>query len=169
MPRRGASLFTKALVAIGVVAVLGYAVVRFLAVPNERPEVASAVVSAVDQARNAGTVDFRTLTTFDWDRMYAFGAYTSDADVSRVLGFPWGTDENLRLPSDGFVLLIFAKDRGVSGWVVVNDHQSSGPLVQFDDSLLAAPIPRDHAIFRANLRADRTVGGWQIYDLSLSQ
>ena len=82
---------------------------------------------------------------FDWDRMYAFEAYTSDGEVSRVLGFDWGTGSVFRLPSEQFVLLIFATERRVTGWTVLNEYESPSPDVYITP--YGAPIPRDQAIF----------------------
>jgi hypothetical protein len=158
-------LVAGAVVLIAIAVGLWLAVSPFLPDPNEKPELASAVTSAVSEAGDGGIVDIRALTAFEWDRMYSFGAYTSDAEVSETLGFPWGTGDDLRLPSDGFVLLIFAEEQRATGWVILNDYRSSGPLVQFDDALLRMPISRDGAVFRATLRADQTVGGWPIYRL----
>jgi hypothetical protein len=138
----------------------------FRPVPNERSELADAVPSAVGQAGDGGIVDMGALANFDWDRMYIFGAYTPDAAVSETLGFAWGTGDNLRLPNDGFVLLIFAKDQSVTGWAVLNDYQATGPVLQFNESWLETSIRRERATFRATLQPDQTDGGSAIYRLT---
>jgi hypothetical protein len=158
-------LFIGGAIVVALIAVVWLVFSPFRPVANERPELGHAVPSAVSQAGDGGTVDMRALATFDWDRMYVFGAYTSDAEVSETLGFEWGTGDTLRLPNDGFVLLIFAKEQGVTGWAVINDYQSTGPLVQFGDSSLRTPILREQATFRAALQPDRTSGGSAIYRL----
>jgi hypothetical protein len=134
--------------ALAIVLLAGAGVVAYITrdPPDERPEVVAAVYDAVRQAGNGGTVDFRRLTRFDWDRMYAFGAYTTDDEVSETLGFPWGTGSVFRLPNDGFILLIFAREARVTGWAVLNDHQATS-AVYFDDALLDAPIARDASVF----------------------
>src|SRR5438105_1870515 len=87
-------LAAGAVVLIAIAVGLWWAVSPFLPVPSEKRELASAVTSAVSEAGNGGIVDIRTLTAFERDRMYGFGAYTSDAEVSETLGFPWGTGDN---------------------------------------------------------------------------
>lgn len=135
--------------ALAVMALLGLGIVAYIFrdPPDGRPEVAPAVYAAVRQAGNGGTIDFRRLTNFDWDRMYVFGSYTTDDEVSHVLGFTWGTGDNLRLPRDELVMLVFAKDARVTGWVVLNGDVSISPNVYFSQSLIERSIPRDAAIF----------------------
>ena len=134
--------------ALAIVLLAGAGVVAYITrdPPDERPEVVAAVYDAARQAGNGGTVDFRRLTTFDWDRMYVFGAYTDDDRVSKVLGFPWGTSAQFRLPNDEFILLIFAKEARVTGWAVLNDYQATS-RVYFHDSLFETPIARDASVF----------------------
>jgi hypothetical protein len=138
-----------AAVAIVVLAGLGLTAYLLRDPPDERPEVVAALYNAVRQAGYGGTVDFRRLTAFDWDRMYAFGAYTPDDQVSKILGFPWGTGADLRLPNDGFILLIFAKEARVTGWAVLNDYQATS-AVYFHASLLETPIARDASVFEVD-------------------
>jgi hypothetical protein len=151
----GAGLTARKAVVLAIVAtmaIIAGAVVwstlqYFVGPPNQRPEVATSVYAAVVDAADGGTVDMPTAAPFEWDRMYAFGAYTSDDYVSQVLGFSWGTGDSLRLPDDAFLLLIFARERSVTGWVVLNDYQSNGPLVLFDNAILGMPIARADAVF----------------------
>jgi hypothetical protein len=161
IPARRLLGLAAAVAVLAVVAWVGVSayLVLFTEPPNERPEVAASVYAAVVRAGDGGTVDMRTAAPFEWDRMYAFGAYTSDDRVSEVLGFTWGTGEDLRLPNDGFLLLIFARARSVTGWVVLNDYESTGPLVEFDDAVLEVPIARDDAVFRFARDGELTTGG----------
>lgn len=135
-------------VAVVVVAGLGLLAFRFRDPPDERPDVATSLYQATSGAGEGGTVDLGAVAPFEWDRMYAFHAYTDDGRVSEVLGFPWGTGDNLRLPSEQFVLLIFAHEERVTGWTVVNDYESRAPHIYFEDGLYAIPIARDDAKFR---------------------
>lgn len=99
-----------------------------------------------------------TIAPFTWDRMYQFSAYTTDEDVSRMLGFDWGTGDALRLPNDDFVLLIFAAGRHVTGWVIINDYDSTGPVVLFGRDVAGVPIARERAVFRVERLAGSTGG-----------
>jgi hypothetical protein len=135
----------------GIVVVLGLvALAPYLRDPqNERPEVAAALYDAVEVAGNDATVDLGTVTTFPWDRMYVFPAYTHDDDVGDVVGIPWGTGQSSRLPSDGFQLLIFAAGDEITGWVILNDYQTTR-RVSFDQDLVHRRIDRGSARFRVD-------------------
>lgn len=135
------------LILLALAVVLWFTVSPWRPVPNEKPQLAVAVYAAASAAGHQGTVDMRGLTDFEWERMYAFEAYTGDDEVSDTLGFPWGTGDNLRMPNDGFLLLIFAKEREVTGWVILNDYESPGPYVEFADMPFRTAIPRDAAVF----------------------
>jgi hypothetical protein len=129
--------------------------------PNERPEVAAALYDAVESAGNDATVDLGTVTTFPWDRMYVFPAYTHDDDVGDVVGIPWGNGQSLRLPSDEYQLLIFAAGDEITGWVILNDYQTTG-RASFDQELIHRRIDRESARFRVDegvltLAAESTV------------
>lgn len=141
-------LLVGAIIVVAIGAVLWFTVSPFRPVPNEKPQLASAVYVAARAAGEGGTLDMRALTDFEWDRVYTFEAYTSDDEVSETLGFPWGSGQTFRMPNDGFLLLIFAKEQQVTGWVVLNDYESPGPYVQFEDAPFKTPIPRDAAVFR---------------------
>jgi hypothetical protein len=145
MRSQGTSLVRWALIGSLVMTAAGSLLVWKLVGPtDERPEVAASLDQSVLESTD-GVVDLREVAPFDWDRMYAFEAYTSDSDVSRVLGFDWGTGSDFRLPSEQFVLLVFAKERRVSGWTVLNEYSSPDPLVFITP--YGSPIPRDEAIF----------------------
>jgi hypothetical protein len=119
--------------------------------PNERAEVATAISRAVAAAGDGGQVDVGTLAGFDWDRMYAFPAYTDDDRVSEVMGIPWGTGATVtRMPSDEFVLITFALGGGITGWTMLNDYDSTGQHIFFDDALYEKPIRRANAEFRVD-------------------
>jgi len=116
--------------------------------PNERPEIATALSRAVAAA---GEVDIGTLAGFDWDRMYAFPAYTDDDRVSEVMGIPWGTGATVtRMPSDEFVLITFALGDEVTGWTMLNDYDSTGPHVFFEDALYEKRVGRGDVKFRVD-------------------
>jgi hypothetical protein len=114
---------------------------------GERPEVPTALKAAVVRAGEGGRIDLTEAASFAWDRVYAFPAYSTDDDVSRVLGFSWGTGATFRLPNDDFELLIFAKEQQVTGWAVMNDYESRQPVVIFDVGLLERAIPRTDSTF----------------------
>jgi hypothetical protein len=80
--------------------------------------------------------------------MYAFPAYTDDDRVSEVMGIPWGTGATAtRMPSDEFVLITFALGDKITGWAMLNDYDSMGPHIVFDDALYEQPIGRADAEF----------------------
>jgi hypothetical protein len=93
--------------------------------------------------------------------MYVFPAYTHDDDVGDVVGIPWGNGQSLRLPSDEYQLLIFAAGDEITGWVILNDYQTTG-RASFDQELIHRRIDRDSARFRVDegvltLAAESTV------------
>lgn len=139
-------------IAVAVVAGFGLGAYAFRDPPDERRDAATSLYEAVSRAGEGGTVDVSAAVSFEWDRMYAFGAYTPDDRVSEVLGFPWGTGDDLRMPSEQFVLLIFAEENRVTGWVVLNGYDEARPYVYFDDGLYETPIARKVTTFR--LRGD---------------
>jgi hypothetical protein len=141
-------------VGVALVAVAGLALLVYdlRDPPDERPEVATFLYQDASRTGQGGTIDLGIVAPFEWDRMYAFSAYTDDAWVSEVLGFPWGTGATLRMPSEQFVLLIFADGERVTGWTMLNDYESTEPHIYFERGLYETPIARDNATFR--LRGD---------------
>lgn len=133
---------------VGIAVAWIWMVISILSPPNWRPEVAEKLYAAANAAGEGGGINMATVAPFAWDRMYEFEAYTTDENVSRTIGFDWGTGDVARLSNDDFVLLIFAEDRHVTGWVIINDYGSTGPVVTFGADLAGVPIDRDRAIFR---------------------
>jgi hypothetical protein len=81
--------------------------------------------------------------------MHIFPAYTPDDSVGDVVGIPWGTGQSTRLPSDDFQLLIFAAGDEITGWVILNDYQTTR-RASFDEELIHRRIERASARFRVD-------------------
>lgn len=140
------------LIVVGILLVAAFAplIQQLSDPPNERPEVATAIYDAVAEPGEGGTVDIGAVTDFEWDRMYAFPAYTDDDRVSEKMGIPWGTGAVARIPSEQFVLITFALGDEVTGWTILNDYDSTSPHVYFSNGLYENPIPRGDAAFRVD-------------------
>ena len=98
---------------------LSVLILALLAATGCREEGASAVQARLDSAVASGakSFDFGSDPAFDWDRMFVFHPYTSQAEVESALGFKWPDYEDSSIAmSDGVVLILFVKDRSVVDW-----------------------------------------------------
>ena len=139
-------------IVVGIV-VLGAVAVWWISsgVPNERTNVASALAVAVEQVGDGGSVDLRSVASFEWDHAYLFHAYADDARISRTLGISWGTKGDTRMWYGGTVLVVFVSGQSVTGWTILNHSEPAGPLLTFEDALFERPIARDEATFHISL------------------
>ena len=64
---------------------------------NERPDLSQAVDAAVADAGNGGVLDLGSVLPLDWDTVYGFPGYTSDAEISSALGTEFGSSDDSRL------------------------------------------------------------------------
>lgn len=131
---------------------------------GERPELDQTIREAVISAGDKGEVRFSDLGEFDWDSLYAFGAYATDDQVREAIGESWPSGAESRVPSDGLALVVFVHQGQVAAWSVLNETSSLPGAVRFDDTGVA--IPADRARFRAVVR-DQTTQGDPIYYLDL--
>lgn len=97
--------------------IVGIAVyVDFRADENYRQLLRSNLADVIsqNQAGEIPVVDFSTITTFAWDRLYVFGPYTSPEKIDASLGSFWlGSRFTSIKSSDRVTLLIFTKNGNV--------------------------------------------------------
>lgn len=100
-----------------------------------------ALAAAVADGRS--TIRLGQLPNPDWDRVYLFGPFTSEATIRSTLEFEWSGSVIRRLErSDSFQLLLFV--RGQSVVMAVLHPRQQG---DFDPSSLGRAIPRSMADF----------------------
>src|SRR5437016_4206308 len=90
---------------------------------NDRAAVAKdqPLAQRLEQAVKSGepTIDLRSLTDFQWDRLYRFPPYSSRETIEQSLGFAWPEAEQSQvaaIPSN-LVLLVFTKQQSVVQWL----------------------------------------------------
>jgi hypothetical protein len=67
-----------------------------------------------DQVKAGKTVDLANLGSDDWEKLCIVGPYTDNAEVEKILGFPWDIEQNSPTSTtDGTVLLLFIQDKTV--------------------------------------------------------
>ena len=95
-----------------VVLVVIVAVFDFRANQFERQSLQADLSEAISRYENGeiNFVDFTTLATFSWDRLYVVGPYTSPKKIDSILGTFWlGSRFTPIQSSDSIALLIFTK------------------------------------------------------------
>jgi hypothetical protein len=130
---------------------------------NERPDLAGAIDAAVASAGNNGVVDLGAILPLEWDTVYDFPAYTSDAEISETTGADFGSSRDSQINSDGLNLVVLTNRGEIAAWFVLNEGD---PLVavRFHEDLHGQPIPRDEAVFTTITR-ELTTGGYDLYYL----
>jgi hypothetical protein len=146
IPRAVAACIALAVV-VGIVAACGTA--------NERPDLARAIDSAVAQAGNGGAIDLGVVLPLDWDTVYGFPGYTTDAEISAVTGADFGSNEDSRIERDGLNLAVLTKEGRVAAWFILNDRDHT-VAVRFGENLYGPPIHRDEAVFTTVTREKTT-------------
>jgi hypothetical protein len=64
-----------------------------------------------EAARTGQPIRLASVTDFDWDRVHALYAYSSDEEIEDELGFGLGgADDTMSSVQDGYSLLVFVKD-----------------------------------------------------------
>lgn len=99
------------LVLLSVVGMLVYFVLK--ASENNRQILQTNLARAIsqNQAGEIPVVDFSSITTFSWDRLYIFGPYTSSEKIDSILGSFWiGSRFTSIKSSDRITLLVFTKN-----------------------------------------------------------
>lgn len=130
---------------------------------NERPELARAIDSAVAQAGNGAVIDLGEVLALDWDTLYGFPGYTTNAEISAATGTDFGSSEDSLIPYDGRNLVVLTKTGKVAGWFILNRDDIT-VAVRFHDSLYGQPIRRADAVFTTFTR-EKTTGGFDLYYL----
>jgi hypothetical protein len=132
---------------------------------NERADLAQAVDAAVADAGDGGLVDLGSVLQPDWDTVYGFPGYTSDAEISSAIGTNFGSSDDSRL-AEGENLVVLMNEHAISAWFILN-RGATQVAVRFDESLYGQPIPRDRATFTAIIR-EQTVDGRDLFRLTRS-
>jgi len=70
---------------------------------------------AVTSVSGTGTVSLNEVVPFDWDTLYTFSPYTSEAEIEKAIGFRSGSIQET--VSEGMVQLLFVKDKAVTASV----------------------------------------------------
>lgn len=130
---------------------------------NERPDLARAIDSAVAQVGNGGTIDLGVVLPLDWDTVYGFPGYTTDAEISAATGADFGSSDDSRIERDGLNLAVLTKEGRIAAWFILNDRDHT-VAVRFGEKLYGLPIHRDEAVFTTVTRG-KTTGGFDLYYL----
>ncbi len=130
---------------------------------NERPDLAGEIDSAVASAGNGGVVDLGAILPLEWDTLYDFPAYISDAEISETIDADFGSGEDSRINYDGQNLVVLTNRGEIAAWFVLNE---GFPIVAvwFHEDLHGQPIPRNEAVFTTFTR-EKTTGGHDLYYL----
>jgi hypothetical protein len=153
--RRIAAHFALALV-IGAVAGCGPA--------HERPDLAGAVDSAVAEAGDGGVIDLGEVLPLEWDTVYGFAGYATDAEITAATGADFGSSHESRIPTEGLNLVVLMNEGELAAWFVLNQ---GNPIVavRFADSLYDQPIAREDAVFKT-ITTETTTGGHDLFRLT---
>jgi hypothetical protein len=128
-------VWTFALVSVALMALAG------CSPANHRPEIAPALDAAVAEAGDGGVVDFRDVASFEWDTLFGFPGYTSDAEVSATTGADFGGGDDSRVNEDGENLVVLLKDGRVIAWTILNQDENA-IAVRLDDALYSQAISK---------------------------
>ena len=137
---------------VGAFAVMAIALVSCTSPPPpERDPFGKTLASAVSHAYQMHqTVKLGTVTTFAWDRFYAFKPKQSPDQINAALGFNWATDYSDQ--TDTYCLLVFAVGQKVT-------HSLLFPRYQGDCKTIdTGPYTSRTALF-AVTSAGTTTGG----------
>jgi hypothetical protein len=132
---------------------------------NERPDLARAVESAVAEAGNGGTVDLGAILPLEWDTVYGFAGYASNAEITAATGADFGTSQDSLIPTDGLNLAVLMNEGELVAWFILNDSTLGRTVaVRFHEDLYGLPIRREDAVFTTFTR-EKTTGGFDLYYL----
>jgi hypothetical protein len=128
--------------------------------PPERDPFGRTLADAVARAyQDHGTLKLSTVTTFSWERFYAFKPKQSPDQINAALGFHWATDYSDQ--TDTYCLLVFVIGKTVA-------HSLLFPRYQGDCKTIATgPYTPRTALFAAT-SAGKTTGGTQFLQLRLT-
>jgi len=125
--------------------------------PPERDPFGKTLADAVARAyQTHQNLDLKNVTTFAWERFFAFKPKQSPDQINAALGFSWATDYSDQ--TDTYCLLVF-----VEGKVVA--HSLLFPRYRGDCKTIdAGPYTPNAAVF-AVTSAGKTTGGTQFLQL----
>ena len=125
--------------------------------PPERDPFGRTLADAVARAyQNHETLKLSTVTTFSWERFYAFKPKQSPDQINAALGFHWATDYSDQ--TDTYCLLVFVVGKTVA-------HSLLFPRYQGDCKTIdAGPYTQSTAAFTVT-SAGKTTGGTQFLQL----
>jgi hypothetical protein len=128
--------------------------------PPERDPFGKTLADAVARAyQTQATLKLSTVTTFAWERLYAFQPKQSPDQINAALGFRWATDYSDQ--TDTYCLLVFVVGKKVT-------HSLLFPRYQGDCKTIATgPYTPRTALF-AVTSAGKTTGGTQFLQLRLT-
>ncbi len=132
---------------------------------NERPDLAGAVDSAVAEAGDGGVIDLAEVIPMEWDTVYGFAGYVTNAQITEATGADFGSSDESLIPTDGLNLVVLINDGKVAAWFVLN-HGDNIVAVRFAESLYGQPIARADAVF-ITVTTEVTTGGHDLYRLTL--
>ena len=126
--------------------------------PNERPDIARSLETAVADAGDGGIIDVATLVPAEWDSFFGFAGYTTDAEITAATGVDFGSSDDSKIPYDGRNLIVLVDRDRVAAWFVLN--AGVPPVaVRLKSDFYGVGIPRDDAVFTAVVSGEKTVGG----------
>lgn len=115
------------------------------------------IVSRIQAQVKTGEVnlDFaQVVTSFDWDRMYVFGPYTTRATVDRALGASWNELDNAPVDrGDDACLVVFVRRGEPVVWYMQPRTVDLVPLAS------GSPYSRIDAVFRVTPSGE---GRWKL-------
>ena len=119
--------------------------------PPERDPLGAALAVATSHAfETHAAVRIADVTTFPWDRFYAFKPKLSPDQINSTLGFTWAKDYSDQ--TDTYCLLVFVKDNAVV-------HHVLFPRYRGDCTTIGAgPYDQARAVFMLT-SAGKTTGG----------
>ncbi|HXD10365.1 MAG TPA: hypothetical protein VN653_09910 [Anaerolineales bacterium] len=97
------------------------------------------------KSNETSVIDLSTLTTFSWDRLYMFGAYTEPSEIDTVIGKSWRRNCYTEIrTSDGYTLLVFTKNNIV---VHCSDYPKTEGYFRISEEFYKSGISSQQAIF----------------------
>lgn len=134
---------------------------------NERLDLARAVDSAVAEAGNGGVIDLAEVIPLEWDTLFGFAGYATNAEITSATGADFGSSDDSLIPTEGLNLAVLMNDGKVAAWFVLNDGYDHRVAVRFDESLYGEPIARADAVF-TTITTEKTAGGQDLFRLTLA-
>jgi len=97
--------------------------------------------------KSKSVIDFKTDFPFEWEKLYVFGAYTSQEEMYKKVGFKWSTSE---IMTEVYYKIVF-----VNKEKVVCDIDIS--IGNFNIQSKSYPVDKDHSKFKIQRNNEMTL------------